>query len=457
MSIDWKEIESWDRKYYLHNVFAHEEYDFTAIERVDGNYLYLANGAKLLDFQSQLISDGLGHRHPAPHRAIEEAMKRYGHVFFGFATDYRARAAKLIIEDLLGGESSWASRVRILTSGGEAVENAIQMARLATNRPIVLTQAHSFHGLAQGATRLPGYRGNLSHIESEITADVPGYPGSTFHTIPAPEHQTDRISGELPSISETRAIIEKLGAEHIAAVITEPMFGAAGWMPHPDYYPQLRALMNDYGILWIDDEVLCGCGRLGKWFGYQLNDNISPDLMTIGKALNGCSLPSGAVVVSEKIGDLIENARWWSGSTWDAHPLVCASIVGTLEFMLETDLLTQINARGQYLKAALDELAARHPSIGRIGGAGLYYAVDLVDAHGEPIVKADRDYLFTGDLSENPNNLVSAACAQRGVFLGGFVPNTIKCGPPYTITEQEIDLAMGAFDEALSLVEAKYH
>ena len=148
------------------------------------------------------------------------------------------------------------------------------------------------------------------------------------------------------------------------------------------------------------------------------------------------------MVVSDEIAGVIENARWWSGSTWDAHPLVCASIVGTLEFMLENDMLEQIKSRGRYLKDALDQLAMHHPAIGRIGGAGLYYAVDLVNANGEPIVKADRDYLFTGDLSENPNNIVSSECAKQGVFLGGFVPNTIKCGPPYTITESEIDTAM---------------
>ena len=457
MDVDWQEIENWDRNYYLHNVFAREEYDFNAVARVDGNYLYLANGARLLDFQSQLISDGLGHRHPAPHRAISEAMERYGHVFFGFATDYRARAAKLIIEDLLGGEPRWASRVRILATGGEAVENALQMARLVTGRPIILTQAHSFHGLGQGATRLAGYRGNVSYIESRFTADIPGYPEHTFQTIPAPEHQSDSVEGLLPSIDKTESIIKQIGAERIAAVITEPMFGAAGWMPHTAYYPQLRELLNRHKILWVDDEVLCGCGRLGEWFGYQLSPDIHPDIMAIGKAINGCSLPSGGVVVSAQVADFIERARWWSGSTWDAHPLVCASIIGTLEYMLEHDLLAQIKSRGRYLYDALTALHARHAVIGRIGGAGLYYAVDLVDKNGAPIIKEDRDYRFTGDLGENPNNIVAAECAKEGVFLGGFVPNTIKCGPPYTITESEIDFAMAAFDKALRVVTKKYH
>ena len=91
---------------------------YLGVERVDGNYIYLANGCKLLDFQSQLISDSLGHRHPAPHAAIQSAMERYGHVFFGMGTDLRARAAKLLIEDVLDGKAGWAGcAIAVLTQG----------------------------------------------------------------------------------------------------------------------------------------------------------------------------------------------------------------------------------------------------------------------------------------------------------------------------------------------------
>ncbi len=160
--IDWGEIEHWDRSYYLHNVQAQAEYVFTGVERTDGNYLYLADGTRLLDFQSQLVSDSMGHRHPKVHAEIKRAMERYGHVFFGLATDYRARAAKLVIEDILGGEKGWAGRVRFLSSGSEGVECALAMARLYTGRPVILTQTHSFHGMTIGATQLRGYRGNIT-------------------------------------------------------------------------------------------------------------------------------------------------------------------------------------------------------------------------------------------------------------------------------------------------------
>lgn len=457
--IDWARIESWDRNYYLHNTMASSEYSFTAVERVDGNYLTLANGSRLLDFQSQLVSDSLGHRHPAPHDEIQKAMSRYGHVFFGMANDYRARAAKLLLEDVLGAPDSWASRVRFLTSGTEGVENAVQAARLFTDRSVILTQAHSFHGLATGATFLRGYRGNITlpgQGKFDVSKDIPGFSTQGFVPIPPPEHTDFKSEDTLPSLAATEQTIRACGAENIAAIITEPMFGAAGLMPHADYYRGLYALMKRYNILWIDDEVLCGAGRLGTWFGYQLTQDIEPDIMVIGKGINGSSLPSGGMVVNHEIGDFLESARWWSGSTWDGHPLVCASIVGTLTYMLDNDILSTVKTRGDYLRASLERLAQNHPVIGRISGAGLYYAIDLTDCDGRPLIEADRFTDFRGDLSKYPNAIVSGACAEKGVFLGGFVPNTIKCAPPFLITEVEIDIAMEAFDFALKRLESVY-
>jgi taurine--2-oxoglutarate transaminase len=456
-SPDWEQLERWDRAYYLHNVQAQGQWPWLAVERQAGNYLYLSNGASLLDFQSQLISDSLGHCHPGIYGEITRAMERYGHVFFGMGHEYRARAAKLVIEDVLGGERGWAGRLRVLASGTEAVENCITLARLYTGRTLILTQAHSYHGLTVGATMLRGYRNNLTPGgHPDEVRDVPGFPAHGYIPIPPPEHADYAGPLPLPSLVATEHIIRTLGARNVAAVITEPMFGAGGLAPHPAYMPGLRDLSNRHGFLWIDDEVLCGFGRLGEWFGYQLHPGVEPDLMAVGKSINGSSLPCGAVVASKAIAEFFDQARWWSGSTWDGHPLVCASIVGALETMLADNVLERVRARGRYLRERLDHLAARHPSVGRVAGHGLYHAVDLVDAQGRPIVAEDRYTAFLGDLTDHPNNVVARECAARGVFLGGFVPNTIKVGPPFTISEAEIDAGLAAFDAALSVVDARW-
>lgn len=450
---DWDLIEQWDRGYYLHNVQAQEEYQFTPVVRAEGNYIELMDGVKLLDFQSQLISDSMGHRHPAACQALIEAMDRYGHVFFGMANEYRARAAKLIIDDILGPED-WAGRLRVFASGTEAAESAMNMARLYTGRPTILTQGHSFHGSTMGATWLRGYRNSLNAAEDmSQVRDVPGFPIPGYIPIPPPEPADWEAKDRLPSIVATEQIINSVGSENIAGVITEPMFGAAGLMPHADYYPALRELSKHYGFLWIDDEVLCGFGRLGEWFGYQLHRDIHPDLMVVGKGINGCLLPAGGVVATRNVAEFFDRARWWSGSTWDGHPLICASIVGNVEYMLEHDVISRVRELSGYLRDGLDRLAGKHPCVGRVAGAGLFFAVDLVNAQGAPIIAEDRYTGFCGDLSRHPNNLVAAECARHGVLLGGFVPNTIKVGPPFTVSVEEIDVGLGALDSALGVVE----
>lgn len=278
----------------------------------------------------------------------------------------------------------------------------------------------------------------------------------SFITIPVPEFQGWAGSGPLPSIVATEEIIRSAGPENIAAVITEPMFGAGSLMPHDRYHVELRELSKKYGFLWIDDEVLTGFGRLGEWFGYQCFPGIEPDLMTVGKGINSCALPVGGVVASHEIAEYFDRARWWTGSTMEGHPLVCASTVGFLEAMIDEDTIGRVRQLGRHLVAGLRSLADRHPSVGHLHGRGPCYAVDLVNRAGEPIVPEDRSALLLGDLSRHPNTIVARECAKRGVHLGGFVPNTIKVAPPFTVTEEEIDTALAAFGEALTVIGEEF-
>ena len=455
--VDWAQAAAWDRAYYLHNVQGEAEHVWNGVAYQEGNYLHMVDGTRLLDFQSQLISDNMGHRHPRVVEGLREALERYGHVYFGMATDYRARAAKLIVEDLLGADG-WAGRLRILPSGSDAVDVALTMARVYTGRELVLTQQHSFHGLTAGAgTRIRGYRNQVSSAaERNRVRDVPGYPQHGFLTIPAPEPEDFDGGGGLPSLQRVEELIEEIGGEHIAAVITETMLGVAGIMSHDDYLPGLRELTREHGILWIDDEVICGFGRLGRWFSYQLYHGLLPDLMPIGKGMNGCILPVGGIVANREIAEFFERDRWYSGSTWDGHPLVAATIVANIEAMIDEGVIERGAELGEYLRAGLESLRERHPSIGRIGGRGMYHAVDLVRPDGSPIVPEDRAFDFTGDLSGTPTRVIAREAAKRGVFLTGFVPNTIKVAPPLTVTTAEIDQALEAFDAGLEEIDRLY-
>ena len=275
-------------------------------------------------------------------------------------------------------------------------------------------------------------------------------------TIPFPEPEGFDASGGLPSLAETERLLMGAGPENVAAVITETMFGVGCWLPHPDYLGGLRELTRRHGILWIADEIICGFGRLGRWFSYQLYDDLRPDLMVTGKGMNGCILPVGGVVASRELADQFERDRWCSGSTWDGHPLVAASVVANIEAMIEEEIVERCAETGVYVQERLEELCGRHRTIGRISGRGLYYIVELVDGDGLPIVRADRGFDFAGDMSSMPTRIVGRECAERGVLLGGFLPNSVKIAPPLTVSRDEVDVGLEALDAALDEVDRRF-
>ncbi len=447
---NWEQIEEWDRAYYLHAVQRFGDATWEAVESAEGNYVTMSTGQRMLDFVSQASSDHMGHRHPAVVKEIQRALQRYGHVMYSHGTDYRARAAKLVVHDLLGADD-WAGRVRFLVTGSESVESAIDMARLFTGRPLVLSQQDSFHGHTAGSpSMVRTLQNRLTPTPDSHAMSVPDFPAAHIAEIPRPEPQSYSGSGQLPSIAETAAIIDRLGPDKIAAVVTETFSGGGLWMSHPDYLPQLRELTRQHGILWIDDEVVCGFGRLGRWFSYQLYADVVPDLMVIGKGTTGGILPSGGVVANREISELFERGSWQSRSTWDGHPLIAAALCANVEAMIEENVVERAAVSGETLGAGLQALAQRHASVGYVAGAGLAYAIELVGRDGRPVILQDRAFEWGGDLTSIPSAFISRAMAKQGVLISGALPNTVKLTPPLRITRGEIEHGLSALDEALT-------
>ena len=459
MGVDWEQMARWDRDHYLHSTrtAAELEQNWNGVAYQEGHYLHMVDGRRLLDFQSQLASTNLGHRHPRVCDALRDALERYGQVSYSFSTDYRARAAKLIVEDVFGPDD-WAGRVRLLGSGTDAVLVVLTMARIFTGRKVILTQNNSFHGLTPDVgTVLASFHGQVaSGSENGVVREIGGFPPDGFVGIPGAEPDDFDATGGLPSLAALERTINDVGAENVAAVLTETMTAVAGIMSHDDYHRGVRALCDEYGILWILDDVVCGFGRLGEWATYQLYEDLTPDLLTIGKGLNGGLLPVGGIVANREISEFFERDRWMSGSSWDGHPLVAATVVANIETMLEEGIMERAEETGRYLRERLDALGARHGTVGRIGGRGMYHTVDLVDADGNPIEPADRAFDYTGDLTLIPARVIEREAGKLGVYLAGYLPNTIKVAPPLTVSRAEVDKGMEAFDVALDELDRLY-
>jgi len=463
----WEQIISWDRAYYLHNSAAAKEWTPTAIDRVDGSYMIDSAGNKILDFMSGLVSVNMGQRNSKTIEAIKNALDRYGFLPDPYVTPYRAEAAKLIIEDLIGADG-WAGKVRFFTTGSEAVEAALMLAKLYTNRPYIVTRDFDYHGWTEGAgacTRLRRPRSMLVHPETTEARDVPSFPAGGYFSAMACDcyrcplgHEYSECKGkeQLPCVSAMEGLIRNLGPENVAAVITETIWGAYGRGPPKEYFEQLRSMTRNLGVLWIDDEVITGFGRTGKWFAYQ-NYGVNPDIMTMGKGLVSSQLPASGVVVSKEIANFIDQYRWVLTATYAAHPVCMAAVAANIKAMIDAKIPDRAVEMGKYFGAKLEELKLKHKCIGEVSGIGLLWGVEIVKSKEtkEPFIKEDKYSIGPGkELGTWPSSSVMTRCGEKGVRIGGgVVPNTIRIAPSLTVTKEEIDLGVSALDYAFTAID----
>ena len=467
-AIDWNQVKEWDEKYYLHILKSGEEYTHIPIARTEGSYLHMPDGKKLLDFSSQLVCVNIDQGHPRIQEAIKDAVDRYGFVWEAFCSDYRAKASKLIVEDLLGSDG-WAAKVRFSNSGSEAVETALIIARLFTGRPNIITREYAYHGWTMGAagcTKLRAVRSALTSPEEQEIQDVPGFNNPSFHFVPAPfcyrcslghtYPSCKQKDGTLACVQMTEKVIRTLGPETVAAMITEVVMGGGTVHPPVEYIPQIREMTKRLGILWIDDEVMCGFCRIGDWFAYQCYEGVTPDIMTIAKAATNSSIPIGGVVLNKEITKFLEEYRWWSLNTFAAHPVAMAATCATIEVMQEMDLPNVSRKAGKMMEKSLQELQDKHPCIGMVSGSeGMLWGIEMVKDRvtKEPFVADDRFFLPAGDLKKYPNTIIRDKCAEKGVLAGGVFPNTLRLAPPLTITEEELNQGIDALDYAFTEVD----
>ncbi len=461
--INWDQVTEWDKKYIMRTFVAQDEYQPVPIESTDGDYIITPDGTKLLDFFNQLYCVNVGQKNPKINEAIKEALDRYGFLWDTFATDYKSKAAKIIIEDILGDEN-W-GKVRFVTTGSEAVETALNIARLYTGRPLVITREYDYHGWTSGAatvTRLRSYRSGLVGKNTDsLPLQVPGQNSGTVLMAPSPNTFRDADgnylkdeNGELFSVKYTRRMIENYGPEQVAAVITEVSQGAGSDIQPFEYFRQIRKMTKEYGVLWINDEVLTGFGRTGKWFAYQ-HCGVQPDIITLGKGISSSALPAAGVIVSKEIAEHMDKYRWETVSTYAGHPVAMAAVCANLEVMIEENLVERAHKAGEYIKSKLSSLQEKHKSLGSIGGSGVLWIVELVNPKTKkPYVKIDRNFTHGTNQENFPTQIIFNKAIEKGVLIGGVMPNTMRIGASLNVSYEDIDKAMDALDYALTYLES---
>jgi putrescine aminotransferase len=400
------------------------------IERGEGVYLYTVDGRKILDGMAGLWNVNVGYGREELAQAAYEQMKRLAFTS-NFAGTTNIPATQLAHK--LSGYAYADLKTTFFTSGGsEANDSAFKIARYYWKRlgkpdkVKIIARKSAYHGITLATTFATG-------IERYHKMFGPAVPG--FVHVPAPypyRFEGEVKDGETIGLAAARAIEDAIlreGAETVAAVIAEPVQGVGGVIvPPEDYFPRVRQICDQYGVLLIADEVITGFGRTGELFGLN-RYGVQPDILSFAKAITSGYQPLGGNQITDAIYDTIQSApdteSWMHGYTYSGHATACAVALRNLEIIEQEKLVEQGRQRGERLLAGLQSLK-EFSMVGDVRGIGLICAVELVS---DKATKA-ADPALTAK--------VARLCQERGLRTRN-VGSTLAFAPPLIISEAEVD------------------
>ncbi len=395
------------------------------VDRAEGAEVWDVEGRRYIDFAGGIAVLNTGHCHPALVQAMQQQLARYTHTCFQVLAyePYVALAEKL--NALAPGD--FAKKSFLMSTGAEAVENAVKVARAYTRRSAVIAFGGGFHGRTLMGMALTG------KVAPYKTGFGP-FPAEVYHAkFPCALHGV--------SVDDAMASIDALfkydvEPGRVAAIILEPVQGEGGfYIAPPQFAQRLRALCDQHGILLIADEVQTGAGRTGTWLACE-QWGVAPDLITMAKSMAG-GMPLSAIIGRAEVMDA--PAVGGLGGTYAGNPVAVASALAVLEVFEQEHLLARSRALGDRLQLGLRALAARHRAIGDVRGLGAMVAIELF----KPGAPRQPD----PDLTRR----VVAEAAQRGLVLlsCGVYGNVIRILVPLVASDALADEGLAVLDEAL--------
>jgi taurine--2-oxoglutarate transaminase len=407
----------------------------------EGCYFVDANGKRYLDFSSQLMCVTLGYRNQAVIKAIEDQARKLPYIAPGYATDVRAELSKLLLEVLPKG----LEKFFFTTSGTEANEAALKIARMVTGKTKIVSRYRSYHGSTMGSIAATG---DPRRWAMEPAGKIPGVvfaPEVNCYDCPL-HHRYPEC--EIACVEYIDHIIENEG--DVAAVIVEPVVGTNGVLvPPKEYMPRLRQICDAHNVLLIADEVMSGWGRTGKWFAVDHWD-VKPDILVTAKGITSAYVPLGLCATTMKVASYFDDHFFSHGHTYEAHPLTLAPAIAAISELQRLELIDRSSKMGEYMGKKLTELKPKHRSIGDVRGLGLFWAVELVKNQ-----KTKKPFNTKADKVSGKPLLVDRIAAEmmkNGVFVQAWLSHFV-IAPPLIITQEEIDLGVRALDEALKIAD----
>ena len=391
---DWVEME---KQYYMFTVRRQP----VVIVRGEGTRVWDVNGKEYLDFVAGWAVNNLGHCHPAMTDAITKQASTLIQTSNQFYTTPQLQLAQVLVEN------SCLDKVFFCSSGAEAIEGSIKLARKygKQNRDgafEIISAQNSFHGRTLAAVAATGN----PHYQEPFKPLIPGFVHVEYNNVEA---------------------IMEATSDRTVAVLLEPVQGEGGVnIPTPDYFKRVREWCDQHGLLLILDEVQTGFGRLGSLFGYE-RFGIEPDVMALAKGLGG-GVPIGAFMSKDYCMALEPGDH---GSTYGGNVLACAAAYASTKYIIDNDLAAQARTAGEYLVKKLSEVKSRVNLVKDVRGMGLLVAME-----------------FNDDISGK----VVSLCNEEGLLLNPVRPNAIRFMPPINVTTSEIDGAAARLEAALTRV-----
>ena len=400
------------------------------IERGENAEIWDVEGRRFIDFAGGIAVLNTGHRHPAVMQAVKDQLDKYTHTCFQVLAyePYVELAERLNAK----APGDFAKKTLFLTTGSEAVENAIKIARAHTGRSGVIAFTGGYHGRTLLTLGLTG------KVVPYKTGFGP-FPAEIFHA---------RFPNALHGVSVDDAIASvelilknDIEASRVAAIIVEPVQGEGGFnVAPPEFFQRLRALCDAHGMLLIADEVQTGAGRTGTWFAVE-QSGVAPDMITTAKSLGG-GFPISAVIGRAEVMDA--PAPGGLGGTYAGSPVACAAALAVLDVFEQENLLQRCREVGQRVMASLQALAQKHSCIAEVRGMGAMIAIELCK-NGDP-------HQPDADLTK----ALAAEATKRGLILltCGTYGNVVRILVPLTASDAVLDEGVAIIAASLDSLQA---
>ncbi len=448
-------LSEWDRDYFFHPSthlaqHARGETPSRIITTGEGVYIVDRDGNKFLDGFAGLYCVNIGYGRTEVSDAIAKQAKElsYYHSYVGHGTEASITLSKMVIDRAPKNMS----KVYFGLGGSDANETNIKLVwyyNNILNRPNkkkIISRWRGYHGsglISGSLTGLPMFHSKFDLPLDRILHTV------TPHFLRRPDISMNEADFTNYCIDSLKKLIDKEGADTIAAFIGEPILGTGGIIPPPKgYWDKIQTVLEENDIMFIVDEVVTGFGRLGSMFGSD-HYNLRPDIITIAKGLTSAYAPLSGSILSKKIWKVLEqgtdeNGPIGHGWTYSAHPISAAAGVANLNLVDKMNLISNVNEVGKYLLAELKNAFSSHPIVGEVRGDGMLASLEFLE---------DKDNLKFFDPSKKIGMQVSSNLLKEGI-IGRAMPHgdILGLAPPLCLNKSEVDIIIVGLKKSIDTV-----